>query len=77
MEEEKKIIEDVDSDPDSSAILSEEAKIACNSRHCMLESCPHYFPHERLIIQRNRDCTERQFCSAVGICVRCEKIVSH
>jgi len=46
-----------------------------------VESCLHHFPHEKVdvvnVVIGNYHCVEWEFCSSVGIKVKCEKVVSH
>lgn len=69
-------LNDVGSTPASSAILQKVAKVVCNSTSCRLESCLHYWPHEETKIGIEL-CTKWQFCSSVGIKVKCERVVDN
>lgn len=68
--------EDVGSNPASSATLQKVVKVVCNSASCRLESCPHFWPHEKMKSGIEL-CTKWQFCSSVGTKVRCEKVVDN
>lgn len=69
-------LEDVGSNPASSVQTEKVAKIVCNSTSCRLENCSHYWPHERKKTEVEF-CDKWQFCSSVGIKVKCEKVVDH
>lgn len=69
-------LDDVGSSPASSAKLQKETKVVCNAASCRLESCSHYWPHEKKKFEKSI-CMNWQFCSSVGIKVKCEKVVDH
>ena len=69
-------LEDVGSNPASSAILQKVVKVVCNSSSCRIESCLHYWPHEKMKTGAEF-CDRWQFCSSVGIKIKCEKVVDN